>query len=83
MRAVGRELSLQKGDALQAHSLSLAKLFLGRLTAPSVAAVRAEMQITLEDVLVLPSQAEKNNAKADEDLGEPGQKRHLEDREPR
>jgi RNA polymerase sigma-70 factor, ECF subfamily len=51
MREAGREVSLQKGALPQADSLSLANLLLGRLTTPSLAAVRAEMQIKLQDVL--------------------------------
>jgi RNA polymerase sigma-70 factor, ECF subfamily len=51
MREAGREVPLQKGALPQADSMSLANLLLGRLTTPSLAAVRAEMQIKLEDIL--------------------------------
>ncbi len=51
MREAGREVSLQAGALPQADSLSLANLLLGRLTTPSLAAMRAEMQVRLQDVL--------------------------------
>jgi len=51
MREAGREVSLQKGALPQADSMSLANLLLGRLTTPSLAAMRAEMQVKLQDVL--------------------------------
>jgi RNA polymerase sigma-70 factor, ECF subfamily len=51
MREAGREVSLQAGALPQADSLSLANFLLGRLTAPSLAAVRAEMRVRLQDVL--------------------------------
>jgi RNA polymerase sigma-70 factor (ECF subfamily) len=51
MREAGREVSLQAGAMPHADSMSLANLLLGRLTTPSLAAVRAEMQIKLQDIL--------------------------------
>ncbi len=51
MREAGREVSLHEGVLPQADSLSLANLLLGRLTTPSLVAVRAEMQMKLQDVL--------------------------------
>jgi RNA polymerase sigma-70 factor (ECF subfamily) len=51
MRGAGREVSLRAGSMPEADSLSLANLLLGRLTTPSLAATRAEMQIRLQDVL--------------------------------
>jgi RNA polymerase sigma-70 factor (ECF subfamily) len=50
-REAGREVSLQAGALPQADSLSLANLLLGRVTTPSLAAVRAEMRVRLQDVL--------------------------------
>ena len=50
-RDAGREVSLQAGALPQADSLSLANFLLGRLTTPSLAAVRAEMRVRLQDVL--------------------------------
>jgi RNA polymerase sigma-70 factor (ECF subfamily) len=51
IREAGREVSLQADDLPQADSLSLANLLLGRLTTPSLAVMRAELQIHLQDVL--------------------------------
>jgi RNA polymerase sigma-70 factor (ECF subfamily) len=51
MREAGREVSLQTGAMPHADSMSLANLLLGRLTSPSLAAVRAEMQVKLQDIL--------------------------------
>jgi RNA polymerase sigma-70 factor (ECF subfamily) len=51
MRAVGHEVSLHSGPLPQASSASLAAHLLGRLTTPSQAAVRAEMQLRLQEVL--------------------------------
>jgi RNA polymerase sigma-70 factor, ECF subfamily len=51
MREAGREVSLQAGAMPQADSMSLANLLLGRMTTPSLAAIRAEMQVKLQDVL--------------------------------
>ena len=46
MRNAGQEVSLYRGALPQASSLSLAAQLMGRLTSPSLAAVRAEMQLT-------------------------------------
>jgi RNA polymerase sigma-70 factor, ECF subfamily len=51
MREAGREVSIHTGGSPQADSMSLANLLLGRLTTPSLAAVRAELQSKLQDVL--------------------------------
>jgi RNA polymerase sigma-70 factor (ECF subfamily) len=51
MRDVGQEVSLYRGALPQASSLSLAAQLLGRITSPSLAAVRAEMQIKLQEAL--------------------------------
>jgi RNA polymerase sigma-70 factor (ECF subfamily) len=51
MRDVGQEISLHQGAFPQATSVSLAALLLGRLTSPTRAAQRAEMQIRLQTVL--------------------------------
>jgi len=51
MREAGREVSLQAGAIPEAESASLANFLLGRLTTPSLAAIRAEMRIRLQDVL--------------------------------
>lgn len=51
MRAAGQEVSLQRGSIPQASSASLAAQLLGKLTSPTQAAVRAEMQLRLQDVL--------------------------------
>src|SRR6516162_7896917 len=51
MRDVGQEVSLFSGPLPQASSASLAAQLLGRLTTPSQAAVRAEMQLRLQEVL--------------------------------
>jgi RNA polymerase sigma-70 factor (ECF subfamily) len=51
MRDAGVEVSLHRGALPQATSMSLAELLLGRLTSPTRAARRAEMQIRLQDVL--------------------------------
>src|SRR5262249_47490214 len=47
MRDAGQEVSLHRGAFPQASSISLAAQLLGRFTAPSQAAMRAEMQIRL------------------------------------
>src|SRR5262245_38336939 len=44
-RDAGREVSLYCGALPQANSVSLAAQFLGRMTTPSKAAVRAEFQL--------------------------------------
>jgi RNA polymerase sigma-70 factor (ECF subfamily) len=51
MRDVGQEVSLFSGPLPQASSASLAAQLLGRLTTPSQAAVRAEMQLRLQEAL--------------------------------
>jgi RNA polymerase sigma-70 factor (ECF subfamily) len=51
MRDVGQEVSLYRGALPQASSLSLAAQLLGRMTSPSRAAVRAEMQLKLQEAL--------------------------------
>ena len=51
MRDAGREVSLYRGALPQASSASLAAQLLGRLTSASQAAVRAEMQVQLQEAL--------------------------------
>jgi RNA polymerase sigma-70 factor (ECF subfamily) len=51
MRDVGQEVSLHRGALPQATSTSLAEMLLGRLTTPSQAAQRAELQVRLQEVL--------------------------------
>jgi RNA polymerase sigma-70 factor (ECF subfamily) len=51
MRDVGQEVSLYQGALPQADSASLAAQLLGRLTSASHAAIRAELQIRLQEVL--------------------------------
>jgi RNA polymerase sigma-70 factor (ECF subfamily) len=51
MRDVGQEVSLHRGALPQATSISLAEMLLGRLTTPSQAAQRAELQVRLQEVL--------------------------------
>jgi RNA polymerase sigma-70 factor (ECF subfamily) len=51
MRDVGQEVSLYRGALPQASSASLAAQLLGRLTSPSLAAIRAEMQLRLQEAL--------------------------------
>jgi RNA polymerase sigma-70 factor (ECF subfamily) len=51
MRDPGQEVSLHRGSLPQASSVSLAELLLGRLTSPTRAARRAEMQVRLQNVL--------------------------------
>jgi RNA polymerase sigma-70 factor (ECF subfamily) len=51
MRDAGLEISLHHGSLPQASSLSLAELLLGRLTSPTRAAQRAEMQLRLQQAL--------------------------------
>src|SRR3989442_2789770 len=50
-RDVGREVSLYRGALPEATSAALAAQLVGRLTSPSVAAVRAEMKIRLQEAL--------------------------------
>ncbi len=51
MRSAGQEISLHRGAMPQASSVSLAEHLLGRLTSPSMAVVRAETQIRVQDAL--------------------------------
>jgi RNA polymerase sigma-70 factor, ECF subfamily len=51
MRDAGQEVSLYRCALPQATSVSLAALLLGRLTSPTQAAQRAEMQIRLQEVI--------------------------------
>ena len=51
MRDAGREVSLYKGALPQATSVSLAARLMGRLTSVSQAAVRAEMQVKLQEAI--------------------------------
>jgi RNA polymerase sigma-70 factor, ECF subfamily len=51
MRDAGQEVSLYRGVLPQATSASLAALLLGRLTSPSLAAQRAEIQLRLQEAL--------------------------------
>ena len=51
MRDPRREVSLHHGAAPEASSASLAAMLLGRLTSPTRAARRAEMQIRLQEAL--------------------------------
>ena len=51
MRDAGQEVSLYRGALPEASSQSLANQLLGRLTSPSQTAMRAEMQIRLQETL--------------------------------
>src|SRR3954452_13448240 len=51
MRDAGMEVALHRGALPQASSVSLAELLLGRLTSPTRAAQRAEMQLRLQEAL--------------------------------
>jgi RNA polymerase sigma-70 factor (ECF subfamily) len=51
MRDAGREVSLYRGALPQASSASLAQQLLAGLTSPTQAAVRAEMQVQLQEAL--------------------------------
>jgi RNA polymerase sigma-70 factor, ECF subfamily len=51
MRDAGQEVSLRRRSAPQANSASLAEMLLGRLTSPTRAARRAEMQLKLQQML--------------------------------
>ncbi len=51
MRDAGQEVSLHGGALPPASSLSIAAMLLGRITSPTRAARRAEMQVRLQDVL--------------------------------
>jgi RNA polymerase sigma-70 factor (ECF subfamily) len=50
-RDAGREVSLHTGPLPSADSRSLAAQLLGRLTTPSRAAIRAEVQVKIQDAL--------------------------------
>jgi RNA polymerase sigma-70 factor (ECF subfamily) len=51
MRSAGQEVSLHGGALLPADSISIAAMLLGRITSPTRAARRAELQVRLQDVL--------------------------------
>ncbi len=51
MRDAGQEVSLGHRTTPQANSVSLAEMLLGRLTSPTRAARRAEMQLKLQEML--------------------------------
>lgn len=51
MRDIGHEVALHHGAMPQATSASLAAQLLGRLSSPSKAAMRAEMQLRLQEAL--------------------------------
>jgi RNA polymerase sigma-70 factor (ECF subfamily) len=51
MRDAGQEVSLHRGAIPQASSASLAAQLLGRLTSPTQAVLRAELQLRLQEVL--------------------------------
>jgi RNA polymerase sigma-70 factor (ECF subfamily) len=51
MRDAGQEVSLHRGALPPATSASLAAQLLGRLTSPTQAAARAEMQVRLQEAL--------------------------------
>src|SRR5262249_2531742 len=51
MRDAGQEVSLHGGALPPASSISIAAMLLGRITSPTHAARRAEMQVRLQDVL--------------------------------
>ncbi len=51
MRDAGREISLHQGALPEASSASLAAQLLGQMTSASRAAVRAEMQVQLQETL--------------------------------
>jgi len=51
MRDAGQEVSLYRGALPEASSMSLAAQLLGRLTSPTEAAVRAELQLRLQQAL--------------------------------
>jgi RNA polymerase sigma-70 factor (ECF subfamily) len=50
-RDAGQEVSLYRGALPQATSASLAEMLIGRLTSPTHAARRAELQVRLQEVL--------------------------------
>jgi RNA polymerase sigma-70 factor, ECF subfamily len=51
MRDAAQEVSLRRYSTLQANSASLAEMLLGRLTSPTRAARRAEMQLRLQELI--------------------------------
>ena len=51
MRDAGQEVSLYQGSLPQATSISLAQQLLGRFTSVSHAAVRAELQVKVQEAL--------------------------------
>src|SRR5437868_15133939 len=51
MRNAGQEVSLHQGALPPASSISIAAMLLGRITSPTRAARRAEMQVRLQEVL--------------------------------
>jgi RNA polymerase sigma-70 factor (ECF subfamily) len=51
MRDAGQEVSLHGGALPPASSISIAAMLLGRITSPTRAARRAELQVRLQDVL--------------------------------
>jgi RNA polymerase sigma-70 factor (ECF subfamily) len=51
MRSAGMEVSLHGGALPPADSISIAAMLLGRITSPTRAAQRAELQVRLQDVL--------------------------------
>jgi RNA polymerase sigma-70 factor (ECF subfamily) len=51
MRDAGHEVSLHRGALPPASSISIAAMLLGRITSPTRAARRAELQVRLQDVL--------------------------------
>jgi RNA polymerase sigma-70 factor, ECF subfamily len=53
MRDAGQEVSLGRHATPQANSACLAEMLLGRLTSPTRAARRAEMQLKLQEILNL------------------------------
>jgi RNA polymerase sigma-70 factor, ECF subfamily len=80
MRGVDHEVSLYRGALPHVSSESLAQQLLGRLTSPTVAAVRAEMRMRLQEalnsmepldreVVVLRHFEDLNNAETAEVLG--------------
>jgi RNA polymerase sigma-70 factor (ECF subfamily) len=50
-RAAGREVSLYRGALPEANSQSLAAVLLGKLSSPSQAAMRSELQVRLQEAL--------------------------------
>jgi RNA polymerase sigma-70 factor (ECF subfamily) len=51
MRNAGQEVSLHRGSLPPASSISIAAMLLGRMTSPTRAARRVELQVRLQDVL--------------------------------